>query len=150
MNIFLGKHGYSCEKVLFGETSFFVVFKTGFWVKRIYLWKLFFVKTCFFGENKFGCENVFFGDTNFFGKIDFFVKIFFFVKTFILVKTGFLLKAGFQSIGLLGQCFLKVEMAICLSVCLFVCVCVCSLLRYRFYGLFAPTSRSWMYNIFIK
>ena len=51
----------------------------------------------------------------------------------------------FQSIGHLGQCFLRVEMSVCLSVCLSVCVFT---FEVPFKRLFAPTSPSQMSNIF--
>ena len=44
----------------------------------------------------------------------------------------------FQSIGPLGRCFLKVEMAVRLSVRLFVRLSVCSLLRYHLNVFFPP------------
>ena len=51
----------------------------------------------------------------------------------------------FQSIGPLGQCFLKVEMSVCLCVCLSVCLFT---FEVPFNGLFAPTSQSRMSIIF--
>ena len=52
---------------------------------------------------------------------------------------------SFQSIGPLGRCFLKVKMSVCLSVCVFFCLFT---FEVPCNGLFDPTSRSRMSNIF--
>ena len=56
----------------------------------------------------------------------------------------------FQSIGPLGDAFYKSKCpSVCPSVCLCVCVSVCVFtFEVPFHGLFAPTSRSRMFNIF--